>query len=218
MNESNKNLPSSEKIFIVDDDQIQQIILTAMLESTDHIVETFDNAQIFLESCPPEQRGCVISDILMPGYTGFEMLEVFPKYGITMPVIFISGYANLEMAKTALRHGAIDFLEKPIKTPELLSAIQNALHRDAELQSIKTLVDQVSSSLRSLTVREREILNSLIAGNSKQQLASQLDISLQEIETHHNNILRQMGATTLIDLLRMLLSFQKVHIDLSLPR
>lgn len=203
----------SEIIFIVDDDPIQQLLLTSLLESMHYAVKAYTSPEDFLNNCPLGQRGCVISDILMPGLTGFELLAAFPKYGITMPIIFISGHADVDMAKIALKRGAIDFLEKPVKKLELLSAVQEALDRDIENQSTKTQVDLVFSRLKSLTTLEREILGLFVAGESDKELATRLNLSLFDIEASRDSILKKMGVDTFADLLRLILSSPKIHLD-----
>jgi len=201
----------TETIFIVEDDPHQSDYLTVLLESAHYNVKTYTEPDAFLNNCQPDQRGCVISDMLMPGMTGLEMLNSFSKYNITLPVIFITSHADIAMVKTALKQGAVDFLEKPVNTVELLTAVQDALNQDAQIHARIQQIEATQSRLKELTAREREILDLLVAGHSNKQLARQLDLSLRTVETHRNNILKKMSVGSFSELLRMLLASPEPH-------
>lgn len=145
----------------------------------------------------------------MPGMNGLELLDVFHERSIILPVIFMSAHGDIATVKSALKKGGVDFLEKPISTVELLESIDDALSRDDEIRKRQHQIDQVHARLANLTNREREILNSLVAGESNRELASKLNISLRTIETHRNNMLKKMGVHSFTHLLRLLLSAPK---------
>lgn len=188
-------------------------LLTLLLESAHFKVKPYTKPEDFLNDYQAEQRGCVISDMLMPGMTGLEMLKAFSKHKISLPIIFITSYADVDMVKTALKKGAVDFLEKPVNTVELLTAIQDALSRDSQMYAKQQQVASINSQLKGLSTREKEILDLLVAGETNKQLAKQLDLSLRTVETHRNNILKKMGVGSFSELLRILLSFPDIHSD-----
>jgi len=193
-------------IFIVEDDKLLAEYLVVLLESAHFNVKTYTSPQEFFDGYQPAQHGCVISDMLMPGMTGLEMLQNFSNHNISLPVIFMTAHADVSMVKTALKLGAVDFLEKPLNTIELLIAIQDALSQNVQIRSRQQKVENTHSRLSELTGREREILDLLVAGQSNKQLAKQLNLSLRTIETHRNNILKKMGVSSFTELLRVLLS------------
>lgn len=200
-------------MFIVDDDPIQLEILASLLESAHYEVQTFSSPAEFLHNYQPNVSGCVISDILMPGMNGLEMLDVFHEQNILLPIIFMSAHGDIATVKSALKKGGVDFLEKPVSTVEILDAIENALKKDQEIRTKQEQIDLVHSRLASLTSRERQILDLLIAGNSNKEIADNLHLSLRTIETHRGNLLKKMEVHSFHSLLRLLPSNPDDHIN-----
>ncbi len=193
-------------MFIVDDDRIQLEILTALLESAHYAVQTFINPDEFLLAYQTDKPGCVISDILMPGMSGLEMQDVFHEKNIILPIIFMSAHGDIATVKIALKKGGVDFLEKPVNTVEILDAVEKALKRDKDIRNRRLQIDSLHARLDQLTRREREVLDSLIAGQTNRGLAEKLNLSLRTIETHRSNMLKKMGVHSFSHLLRLLLS------------
>lgn len=134
------------------------------------------------------------------------MLDVFHEKNINLPVIFMSAHGDIATVKSALKKGGVDFLEKPVSTVEILDAVDDALKQDEELRTKQAQIDLIHARLDHLTSREREVLDSLVAGQTNKELAKKLNLSLRTIETHRSNMLKKMGVHSFSHLLRLLLS------------
>lgn len=203
-NQSFRSLPEIRPtVFIVDDDESMRKSLAWLVGSVDLVAETFASSQAFLDAFDPSRPGCVISDLRMPGMSGLELQERLLAMGSKIPIIMITGYGDVSSAVRAMKAGAIEFLEKPVRDQVLLDSIQEAIERD--LSNRADLVEQlkVGQRLSRLTRREREVMALVIEGNSSKQIAAALDVSFKTVEAHRSKVMKKMQAKNIPHLIRM---------------
>jgi FixJ family two-component response regulator len=190
-------------VFVIDDDPSMRKGLEDLLHSVDLGAQTFGSAQEFLQSTRPDAPGCIVLDVRLPGPSGLEFQRMLINSNIHLPIIFISGHGDIAMSVRAMKSGAIEFLTKPLHEQELLDAIHVGLERDrARRQEVK-IVAELQVRFDSLTPREREILTLVITGGRNKQIAAQAKLSEIAVKVHRSQIMRKMGAKSLVDLVRM---------------
>jgi two-component system CheB/CheR fusion protein len=189
-------------IFVVDDDGAVRESMGALLRGSGRLVETYPSADAFLEAYRPGAEGCLLVDAMMPGMDGFGLLDRLRDAGYRLPAIMITGGGDVRTAVRAMRAGATDFIEKPVSAAELIASIESALESpdSAELSTSRAAV---TTRLASLTVRERQILDLVLAGRPNKIIAADLGISQRTVETHRNTIMRKTGAKSLPALVRL---------------
>lgn len=193
-------------VFVVDDDAAVRNSLQVLLKSVGMKSHVCASAEEFLAVYDPRQPGCLVLDIRMPGMNGLELLKRMNAQRITLPVIILSGHGDIRMAVDAVQAGAIDFLEKPIRGHTLLDGVRAAIERDAESRRQRTERVDVESRMATLSPREREILDSVVAGKSNKVIAAEICRSHKTIETHRSNIMRKMQTHNVVELVRMVLT------------
>lgn len=197
---------SEGTVFIVDDDEAVRESLSALLISTGLHVIAFASAEAFLLGYTPVQVSCAIVDLRMPGMDGMTLLEHLRNRGVNLPVIVVTGHADVPLAVRAMKAGAVDFIEKPYTT----AAMQDAVHRALDSARAGALgqIDQVDARNRvaSLTARERDVLRLLVIGHPNKIIAFQLSISPRTVEIHRANVMKKMNAESLSHLVRMALA------------
>ncbi len=171
-------------VFVVDDDPVQRSSLRWMIESVELRVETFESAQEFLDQFEVQRPGCVISDVRMPGMSGLELQDHLRREGIDIPVIIITGFADVPMAVRAMKAGAVDFVEKPTCDHVLLEHIHEALALDEKRREARVENQAISARLETLTRREAEVMELVVEGFSSKEIAAELGISFKTIEVH----------------------------------
>lgn len=192
-------------IHIIDDDAAARDSLAFLLSAADLEVRTYESARNFLDSFPGDATGCIVTDIRMPELTGIELLSLLKQRGIALPVIVMTGHGDVPLAVTAMKGGAIDFLEKPFSDDAILAAVGNALslnHHDARRDAEKA---SIGERLASLSQRERQVLEGLVAGHANKRMAFDLDISPRTIEIYRAHVMSKMRANSLSELVRMAL-------------
>ena len=194
---------SQPTVFLVDDDASARRSLKFLVESIGLDVETYDSAADYLESYDPEKPGCLVLDVRMPRMSGLELQQKLATSGIHIPIIFVSGHADIGMASRAFRAGAFDFVEKPVNNQELLERIQQAIERDACWRKDARHDDEVHMRLDRLTPREREVLELILDGKTIKQLAFRFEISIQTAAKHRARILDKMRCQNDVELVRM---------------
>jgi FixJ family two-component response regulator len=199
-------MSSRSTVFVVDDDPGILNSLTWLLESVRLQVETYDSAQRFLDAYDPEQPGCLLLDLRMPGMGGFELQQLLAARGIPLPVIFVTGHGDVPGAVRALKLGAFDFFEKPFNDHELLGRVHEALAFDADSRAERTRKALVQDRVASLTPRQRGILDLVVSGATSKDIAQRLGLSLSTVEGHRIKILQRMHAKGVADLVRMITS------------
>ena len=197
-----------ELVTIVDDDEAVRASLKLLLQSVGLASRSFGSAAEFLAAYDPQQPGCLVLDVRMPGMSGLELQEELNLRGAILPVIFITGHGDVPMAVEAMQQGAFDFLQKPFRDQDLLDRIQRALARDRENRSQLAHRDEIRARLASLTTREREVLDLMIKGRQNKLMAADLGLSQRTIEIHRARVMDKMQAMSLAQLVRMTLEVQ----------
>ena len=177
--------------------------LKFLVSSAGYDVKAFESAQALLADEHVPLDGCLLLDVRMPGMDGLQLLDHLRQQGIQIPVIFVTAFGNVPMAVRALQHGAFDFIEKPFDGPELLSRIRNALAQVQESLVRRHNVDQIRRRLESLTRREREVMEMVVAGKLNKQIASELGINIKTVEGHRAQVMEKMQAESLAELVRL---------------
>lgn len=196
-------------VFVVDDDEAVRQGLVFLLRSARHEVEAFPSAAAFLEGCDPGRRGCLLLDMRMPGMTGLELQHALNARGWRIPAIFITGHATVPMAIAAMKAGAFDFIEKPLRDDALLESVARALRRDEAGSEARRRSADLDARAASLTPREREVLGLVAAGEPNKIIARRLGISFRTVELHRSHILEKMQARGLSDLIRMAILLER---------
>ena len=190
-------------IHVVDDDASVRSALSRLFRSAGHAVRTFDTALAYLEEASPEGPGCVVLDIRMPGMDGLTLQDRMSERGLTAPIVFVSGHGDVASSVRAMKHGAVDFLEKPFDDQDLLGAVDRAIELDVELRRQTKARSQVRLGLDRLTAREFEVMTYVIAGRLNKVTARELQVSEKTIKVHRGRVMKKMGARSLADLVRM---------------
>ena len=187
-------------VFVVDDDAAVRQGLRFMLRAAGYSVEAFPSAHSFLADYDPRRGGCLLLDVRMPQMTGLELQQQLNVRGWRIPVIFITGHGTVSLAIAAMKAGAFDFIEKPLREDALLESIERALHWNDEER-----LERASLQIRaaSLTPREREVFDLVAAGEPNKVIARRLGISFRTVELHRAHIIEKLQARSLSDLIRM---------------
>jgi two-component system, LuxR family, response regulator FixJ len=189
-------------VFVVDDDAGALKSLCWLMRQADLPVRGFSSGQEFLDFYGPEQPGCLVLDVRMPKLCGLEVQERLRDRGIALPIIFITGHADVDTCKEAFKGGAFDFLEKPVDHQALLEYVCKALVRDEQQRRFGSSVE-FAARLKGLTPRERDVLDMLIAGKSLKEIAAASRVTVQTVWRHRLSILEKMGASNDAELIRM---------------
>jgi FixJ family two-component response regulator len=195
-------------VFVVDDDDAVRSSLRLLLKSAGLPAVGYASAREFLDAWQPEQAGCLILDVRMPGMSGIELQGELNRRGAIIPVIFISGHGDIPMAVEAIQHGAFDFLTKPFGDQDLLDRVQRALATDAENRKLLTQREVLRERLDSLTPREREVLGLVTQGKANKVMAGDLGVSQRTVEIHRARVMEKMGANSLAQLVRMTIDLE----------
>ena len=193
-------------VFVVDDDQAMRNSLQWLIESVAMQVETYDSATAFINSYYPGRSGCLLLDVRMPGMSGLELQEYLAENQISIPVIIITGHADVPMAVRAMKAGAIDFIEKPFNDELLLESIRHALQLDERQRDMQSQRAEVATRLARLTPREHEVMVMVTNGRANKEIASALGVSAKTVEAHRARVMEKMEAGSLAELVRMALN------------
>lgn len=192
-------------IFVVDDDPSALKAVCFLLECNGWQVEGFSSAAEFLKEWTPNRHGCLLLDVRMPEMTGLELQTLLAKERSFLPIIMMSGYGDVATCAQAFRGGAVDFLEKPTDHKVLLGRIQEAVEQDAKRRIAQNANPQFQLLLRTLTPREREVMDRLMEGKTLKQIALELNVSVQTSSKHRIRILEKLRVANDIELLKNLL-------------
>ena len=195
-----------QTVFIVDDESVLRESLRFLLESIRLRIETFDSAEAFLSSYTPDRAGCLVLDVRMPGISGPELMDQLNSIGATIPIIFLSAHGDVPLTVRAMKGGAFDFLQKPYNNQEFLDRVRQALALDLSNRSQRKRLDDYSTKLAALTLRERQIMERVVDGQSNKLIARELGISYKTVEAHRSRLMRKMGATSFAELLQQVLT------------
>ncbi|MEN9478898.1 MAG: hypothetical protein RLZZ298_293 [Pseudomonadota bacterium] len=189
---------------LVDDDEAIRDALSWLLKSRGIPSTTYASAEDFLAAWTPELAGCVVLDMRMTGMTGLDCFERLQKNESKMPVIFLTGHGDVPLAVATLKKGAFDFFEKPLNDNELANRVAEAIENHAQQRENNASTDSVNRRLSSLTTRERQIMDFVLAGKLNKIIAYELNISMRTVEVHRANIFEKMQVKTAVDLVNLL--------------
>jgi len=193
-------------VYIVDDDAAILDSLKILVESEGYRAVAFASALEFLASdAPAALDGCLIADVRMPGMSGLELQEELNARGAKLPVIIMTGHGDVPLAVSAMKAGAVDFLEKPFDEEALLDSIRRAIEKPAVDEAVRQTLERMAA----LTPRENEVLDLLVLGRANKVIAYELSISPRTVEIHRARVMDKMGARSLAELVRMVLSAKK---------
>ncbi|MBJ6135845.1 response regulator transcription factor [Ochrobactrum sp. Q0168] len=199
----------SEAVYVIDDDEAFRDSLVWLLESSQYTVRAFDSAEAFLDAASPDMSGCVIADVRMSGITGLELHRRLQALGVDLPTIIVTGHGDVPMAVTAFRDGVVDFIEKPLDDQYVLERIEFCLAKARENARLRQQADDFARRYESLTQREKEVLEYIVAGKLNKQIADLMDISIKTVEVHRSRVMEKMQVTNVAELVRQKLSFSE---------
>jgi two-component system response regulator FixJ len=198
-------MPHEGTVYVIDDDPAMRDSLEFLLESAGFTVKLFESATGFLALLPNLQFGCVVSDIRMPGINGMDLLRNLKSNRTSVPVIIMTGHGDIPLAVEAIKLGALDFLEKPFEDERLIGAIRTALKQGEDSAKNEAVASDLSARIASLSQRERQVMDGLVAGLSNKLIARDYDISPRTIEVYRANVMTKMQARGLSELVRLAL-------------
>ncbi len=193
---------TDQRVYIVDDDEAMRDSLAWLLESQGFTVTAYSSAEDFLAACRDGMAGCIVLDVRMPGMSGLELYEKLNALQCTLPVIFITGHGDVPMAVSALKKGAVDFIEKPFGDKDMLRLIEQCLELDRNNREKNQRGAAAARRLAALTEREVEVMNLIIAGKLNKQVADVLNISIKTVEVHRSRIMDKMAVRTVAELVQ----------------
>ena len=193
-------------VFVVDDDNSTRELLAWLMKRHDLPVEVFPDARAFLESYRAERPGCLVVDLNMPGMSGLELQQYLKEHGVSLPVIFLSGRADVPKAVKAVREGAIDFIEKPFDYKRVVELVEECIRRDAGQRAATEARRLHVERLATLTQREREVMALVVAGKMNREIAEGLDISIKTVEAHRAKIMEKLEVGSVAELVQVSLA------------
>src|SRR6516225_1688634 len=202
-----ENLSREAVVVVIDDDASCRAVLRELFESVGLKVKLYTSGLAFLEDGVPDATSCLVIDVRLPEMSGIKVQEELSRAGRHVPIVFISGYADVVMAVRAMKGGAVDFLTKPFQSQDLLDAVFAALERDSARRKMQQWQSTLRQHYESLSARERQVVTRVVAGKLNKQIAADLRLSEVTVKLHRANAMRKMRATSLADLVKMLEHF-----------
>lgn len=190
-------------LHVVDDEDLIRKSLEAVLRFENYEVASFSSGIDFLEALPGLNPGCVILDVRMPQMSGLEVLEILKRNRPQIPVIVMSGFADVAMAVKAMQSGALDFIEKPFQHNDVLNTVEKVLQTNSSSKSDQVANTSTATRLSKLTDRELDVLIRLVQGKQNKVVARELEISPRTVEAHRARIMQRLGVTNFADLVRL---------------
>jgi FixJ family two-component response regulator len=190
-------------VFIVDDDRGLRQAIQDLVESVGLRAESFASGEDFLRAKRMNRPSCLVLDVRLPRMSGLDFQQRLTETGIQIPIIFITAHGDIPMSVRALKSGALEFLTKPFRDQDLLDAIHQALERDRVAREQQSEIHNLQERVRTLTAREREVMNLVVSGMLNKQIASEIGTSEATVKIHRGNVMRKMKAGSVVDLVRM---------------
>src|SRR6478736_4856424 len=194
-------------VVVIDDDASVREALKELVESVGLEVRLYASAGPFLDARIPDTTSCLVLDVRLPGMSGLKIQEELSRAGVYVPIVFVSGHADVAMAVRAMKAGAVDFLTKPFRSQDLLDAVFAALERDSARRKMQQWRSILREHYGSLSAREQEVITKVAAGKLNKQIAADLGLSEVTVKVHRANAMRKMHATSLAHLVKMLEHF-----------
>ena len=190
-------------IHVVDDDESLRTALLRLLDAAGFKARGYASVGDFLLQLPPDGPGCVLLDVRMPGPSGLDLQAALLRQGNTLPVVFLTGYADVAASVQAMKSGAVDFLTKPVDENTLTEAVDKAIIKQSEMQRQRTLTKSVQERLATLTRREREVMQQVMTGAMNKQIAVQLGISEKTVKVHRAHVMQKMHTSSAAELVAL---------------
>ena len=200
-------------VVVIDDDQSVREALQGLLQSVGLRVALFSSVRQFLDSNRMDLPGCLVLDVRLPGKSGLDFHDDLIKANVPLPVIFISGHADVPMSVRAMKAGAVEFLTKPVRHQDLLDAINRAIEHDRARRQEAQVVGQLRARFETLTVRERDVMRLVTAGRLNKQIAAEIGLSEATVKLHRGQLMRKLKVQSLAELIRI-----ADKLELSRPR
>jgi len=194
---------SEPTVFLVDDDPAVLRSLSALVKVVFPRVEAFRSAHEFLQAYEPGQPGCLVLDVAMPGMNGLELQRRLIDNRCDLPIIFVTGHANVQMAVGAMQNGAVNFLEKPFREHDLWESVRKAMEMDERNRRRLDRRHLVEERLASLSDGERHVLDMILDGKPNKEIATELELSIRTVEDRRSRLMRKMGAGSLAELIQL---------------
>ncbi|HLG84588.1 MAG TPA: response regulator transcription factor [Bradyrhizobium sp.] len=190
-------------VFIIEDDNDVRESLRGLFRSVGLGVQAFASVQEYLAGAEPDRPGCMVLDVRLPGRNGLDFHAELVRSGSHIPVVFISGHADVPMSVRAMKAGAVEFLTKPVRDQDLLDAVQSAVRRDLDRREKVRSSAKIRAKFDTLTPREREIMAQLVLGRRNKQIADEMRLSEATVKLHRAHVMQKMAAPSLADLIWM---------------
>jgi two-component system response regulator DctR len=193
-------MSEAARVFVVDDDAAIRDSLVWLFRSRGLTALSFPSGEAFLEAFRPDLDGCIVADIRMDGISGLELFDRLKDLGCRLPVVFLTGHGDVPIAVSALKRGARDFIEKPFNDNDLVDIVIKALDEEASRRATEQQSQERELRLDSLTQRERQVLDLLLAGKLNKQIADELGIAMRTVEVHRARVFEKMGVRNAVEL------------------
>jgi len=193
-------------VYVVDDDASIRRLLSWLMEKEGVRVQSFANAEAFLEGFKPNGPACLVLDLKLGGMDGLGLQQRLKERGLELPVVFVSGTAQVPQAVQAVKDGAFDFVVKPFDYRKLVAVIRNCLDRSTEAHQQREKVEASQAHLSALTPREREVMDKVVAGKLNRMIADELAVSIKTVEAHRARIMEKLQVHSVADLVRLSMS------------
>ena len=190
-------------VYVVDDDPDVLKAVERLLLSADLMVQAFESPERFLQSLDSTRRGCLVVDLAMPGLNGLELQEELERRASLLPIVFLTGRGDIAASVRAMKHGAVDFLTKPVDDATLIGVVQDALVKGQGLWQARDERVRMEARLATLTARERQVLEHVVAGRLNKQIAAALGIAEKTVKFHRGNLMRKMGVRSVAELVKL---------------
>ena len=194
---------ASQMVFLIDDEPSVLKALARVIGATGFRTASFSSPQSFLEQYEPAARGCIVLDVSMPGFTGLELQQALIEKNCSLPIVFLTARGDIPTSVRAMKHGAVDFLTKPVDDNDLIAAVDRALDREATDQVRRAQIAELQMRFSTLTSREQEVLGHVIAGRLNKQIAAALGTTEKTVKVHRARVMDKMQAQSLAELVRL---------------
>ena len=196
-------------VHVIDDDEALRDSIQMFLANEGLEVRTYASADEFLAVLDTAPAGCVVTDVRMPGMSGMDLLAEIARLGVALPVIVVTGHADVPLAVRAMKKGAVDLLEKPFQGDDLIDAVRRALEVGRDSRQNALGAQEAQARLATLTAREIEVLDRLVRGQPNKVIAYEMGISPRTVEVHRANVMKKTQAGSLSELVRMFLNIER---------